>query len=102
MQHIHAQLPAAATIQPAVEVFDSPYLTYGCTAGVNLLLLLLLLLLLHACAVRERDLQSLTHPNLTVVQAVVTSIDTQQRVGAASGQPIPPPPGPHYHPVFCC
>lgn len=33
-----------------------------------------------APAVRERDLQSLQHPNLSVLQAVVTSIDTQQRV----------------------
>lgn len=34
-----------------------------------------------ACAaVRERDLTSLQHPNLTVRQAVVTAIDTHNRV----------------------
>lgn len=33
-------------------------------------------------AVTERDLQSLQHPNLSVLQAVVTSIDTHNRVSS--------------------
>lgn len=40
-------------------------------------------LTVYVCAcyiVKERDLQSLRHPNLSVLQAVVTSIDTYNRV----------------------